>query len=319
MREIEELRKIELHSHLDCNLSYEFIRRKKHGISKIEYFRKFAVADKISGLSKYLDLIANGIALINRKNDLKFVLLDSYFKLASDNIDYCEFRFAPTILKGLAIEAEEVVSDIIEGIIELNRLFEIEAKLILCCLRNFSDQENFKVLELYKKFSQTGVVVGMDMAGDEVRYKIKPHLDFLTEVRTGNIPLTVHCGEVGNLDEIWNIVDIVKPQRLGHAISSVEDPLLLKYLKEAQIHIEVCPISNFRLGHVKRFREHPLRIMFKQNLNISINTDGRAALRNSLNDEYYYAWKYLGLSISELNRIIINARKSKFYGHNSLH
>jgi adenosine deaminase len=67
-----------------------------------------------------------------------------------------------------------------------------------------------------------------------------------------------------------------KPTRIGHGVRSAEDPDLLLYLKENNIHLEVCPTSNIQTNVYNTIEAHSVNTIFETGISLSINTDARA-------------------------------------------
>ena len=64
--------------------------------------------------------------------------------------------------------------------------------------------------------------------------------------RTGS-GVTIHVGEEGGahgLEETWEVVEALRPDRIGHGILAAGDAELMAALREAGIVLEICPTSN---------------------------------------------------------------------------
>lgn len=60
-------------------------------------------------------------------------------------------------------------------------------------------------------------------------------------------------------DFVRYVVEALGVQRIEHGIRSIEDPAVLDLLRERGIALDVCPISNLKLGVVPSASVHPLR------------------------------------------------------------
>ena len=71
---------------------------------------------------------------------------------------------------------------------------------------------------------------------------------------------------------------------------------LQKYLKEKDIHLEVCPTSNIKTGIYPKLANHNIDKIYRSGVSLSVNTDGRSLSNVSLFDEYknlntHFDWK----------------------------
>ena len=162
LEKIKQMKKIELHLHLDGSMSLE-LACKLSG-NNIEECRKLMIAnDSVKDLRDYLANFDFSISLMQTKENLKLVALDLVNRLERENILYAEIRFAPMshVKKGLTYE--EVIESVLEG---LRKNKNIKTNLILCTRRGVSNDINIKTLEIAKKYLNKGVVA-VDLVGDE--------------------------------------------------------------------------------------------------------------------------------------------------------
>ena len=67
--------------------------------------------------------------------------------------------------------------------------------------------------------------------------------------------LTVaHAGEEGPPEYIWEALDLLKVKRIDHGIRCLEDEKLVQRLRNDQIPLTVCPLSNIKLRIFKKLR-----------------------------------------------------------------
>ncbi len=85
-------------------------------------------------------------------------------------------------------------------------------------------------------------------------------------------------------DEVWQVLEYVRPQRIGHGVKAVQDPLLLERLATEGVVLELCPTSNLRTGVVASLEEW--RRIFKRlhetGVRYCLNTDGPQMLCTDL-------------------------------------
>src|SRR5262249_61545758 len=76
--------------------------------------------------------------------------------------------------------------------------------------------------------------------------------------RVGRLGLTVHAGEDAPAAYVWEAVDGLGAQRIGHGCSAATDPELMRRLARDRIVVECCLSSNYDSGAVRRGEPHPV-------------------------------------------------------------
>jgi hypothetical protein len=86
--------------------------------------------------------------------------------------------------------------------------------------------------------------------------------------------LTYFLNNMGN-GKINPITEAVakKVKRIGHGLVAALDPLTMEMLKEHEIVVEICPVSNALLGYTPNLQQHGAIAMYKSGVKISISGD----------------------------------------------
>ena len=282
----QSLPKIELHLHLDCSLSYEVASKIRPGLSREQYEDSFIAPPKCTDLADYLKRAIKGFELMQTREQLQMVTLDLFKQLKADGVIYAEIRFAPLLHTGGGLSPEEVVKTVIEASEEGIEHYGVEARLILCTLRRFDEEQSLRTAQLVNEFKGT-LVVGMDIAGDEAGYPIDAHLKAFNYAREKGIPCTAHAGEACGAPSVWETIRQFHPLRIGHGARSAEDESLLQFIKEKGLHLEVCPTSNIQVDVFDQIEDHPVDNFYQKGLSFSVNTDARTISDTTLNKEYH--------------------------------
>src|SRR5919197_368554 len=91
---------------------------------------------------------------------------------------------------------------------------------------------------------------GDDIAGprpDGARYDYRQVVPMVEEARAAGLGVTIHVGEEGGdvgREEVGEVVEVLRPDRIGHGILAAGDPDLMSALRNAEIVLEICPTSN---------------------------------------------------------------------------
>ncbi|MGE5111024.1 MAG: adenosine deaminase [Acidobacteriaceae bacterium] len=305
------LPKVELHLHLDCSLSYDVVRALRPAISKDIYREEFIAPQRCTNLADFLKRAPKGIELMQTEAELSAVVADLFQQLLADNVIYAEIRFAPLLhlAKGMTPQAVvEIVNDATERAI---RETGIEARLILCTLRHFNTEQGLATAKLVKQFAGTKVVA-LDLAGDEAGFPITPHIPAYEFARANNLCRTAHAGEAAGAESVWDTLRLLQPQRIGHGVRSTEDVALLEFLREQQIHLEVCPSSNLQTNVYSEMAGHALDDLYRAGLSVGISTDARTITDVTLEQEYEKMRQVFGWTDQELLQCNLNALRAAF-------
>jgi adenosine deaminase len=277
--------KVELHLHLDCSLSYDVVKQIDPGVTYEEYRQSFVAPPKCTDLADYLTRAIKGFELMQTKEQLRMVTLDLFDQLKADNVIYAEMRFAPLqhLQKGLS--ASEVVETVNEVVTAGTRQTGVEAGIILCTLRHYSEEQSMQTVKLVDQFRGTNVV-GFDIAADEAGFPITNHIKAFDFAKANAIHCTAHAGEAKGSASVWETLTHFHPSRIGHGVRSAEDGALLEYLKKENIHLEVCPTSNIQTNVYDKIEDHTADKIYKAGVSMSINTDCRTISDVTLTGEY---------------------------------
>ena len=279
------LPKVELHLHLDCSLSYEVVRQINPAITYDAYRQSFVAPPKCYDLADYLLRAIKGFELMQTKEQLRLVTLDLFRQLKADNVIYAEIRFAPLLHIQKGLTEKEVVEKINTAVTEGIDGTGVEAGLILCTLRHFSEEQSMATVNLVHQFRGSNVV-GFDIAGDEAGFPISNHVRAFEWAKANGIYCTAHAGEAKGAESVWESLQHFHPSRIGHGVRSAEDENLLEFLKKENIHLEVCPTSNIQTNVYDTLPDHTADKIYNSGVSMSISTDCRTISDTTLTNEY---------------------------------
>ena len=87
-----------------------------------------------------------------------------------------------------------------------------------------------------------------------------------------------HAGEFGGPEFIWKVVDELGVKRIQHGVRAVESPRLVRHLVEIGAVLDVCPISNVKLGVVESMAQHPIRELYDAGVIYTLNSRNRRSM-----------------------------------------
>lgn len=305
------LPKIELHLHLDCSLSYDVVQQIDPSVSAEEYRRSFVAPSRCTNLADYISRAVRGVELMQTPEQLRLVTLDLFRQLKADNVLYAEIRFAPLqhLAKGLTptTVVEAVNGAVAEGMAQTG----VEARIILCTLRHYTEAQSMETVRLVNAFRGTHVV-GFDIAANEAGFPITNHIAAFQYAAQHGIPCTAHAGEAKGPESVWETLQHFHPLRIGHGVRSAEDEKLLQLLKEKSIHLEVCPTSNIQTNVYDTINDHTADTLYRSGVSLSINTDARTISDVTLGSEYSLLQQVFGWTKAHFLRCNLEAISHAF-------
>ena len=154
---LRELPKTEIHSHLDCTLSFEAVNILSPGTSEEEYFAKYVAPQRCTNLAHYLEYTRNCVNLLQSKESLQVAVKDLFDQLADENVIYSEIRFAPHLHTKQGLALEKIVETVEAAVAKAVNEFGIEARIILCTLCHQPEKVSMEVVKLVEKFQESYV------------------------------------------------------------------------------------------------------------------------------------------------------------------
>lgn len=306
---MKDIPKVELHLHLDGSVRLETASKLLN--KSIDELKKEMIADsKCLNLNDYLTKFSLPCEIMQTKENLELISFELAKSLKEENVIYAEIRFAPIkhMLKGLT--GTEVIESILNGL----KKIDIKTNLILCMMRGDSFENNLEVINLAKKFLNKGVV-GLDLAGAESLFKTSDYQALFKKANLLNIPFTIHAGEAAGKDSMNCAIEF-GAKRIGHGVYAIRDSEIIKKLKDKNILLEVCPMSNIQTNICDSYSSHPIKNLYDLGISLSINTDNRTVSNISLTEEYQNLEKYLGFNKKDFYKMNIDAVKHSFLPEN---
>jgi adenosine deaminase len=312
MKAFAALPKIELHLHLDCSMSYRAICQLVPGLTLDEYYRDYVAPERCTDLAHFLDCSRKGVLLLQDESALKLVVEDIFEQFQADGVIYAELRFAPLLHTQGALSPERVVEIVDQATDRMIFATGIDARLILCTLRHFDEQQSLTTAKLAHAFRGTRVVA-LDIAGDEAGFPLAPHVKAFQYAQEHGIFRTAHAGEAAGPASVWETLRSLSPTRIGHGIRSIEDSALVEHLRANRIHLEVCPSSNVQIvPSIEDFAHHPIDRLYRDGIYLNINTDTRMLTPTTLTREYEEVERAFGWTLDDFRRTNLMAIEAAF-------
>jgi len=305
MNWFERLPKIELHLHLEGAIPYDTLWdliQKCGGdpavsdLASLE--KKFVYRD----FPQFLETWAWKNGFLREYADFTQIAQAVAQDLARQGIQYAEVFYSPTDFARHGLEPQQITVAIREG---LDRVSEIEIALVADLVRGPDPEEMATTLAKVNEVKDYGVI-GIGIGGSEHDFPPEPFAPVYERARQLGFYTSAHAGEAAGAESVWGAIRALQVDRIGHGTRADEDPILLDYLAEQQIPLEMCPLSNLRTGVVKSFAQHPVRRFFERGMLVTVNTDDPKMFNNSLAEEYRMLVEKPSFTRDDIRTLILN-------------
>ncbi|MCA0754173.1 adenosine deaminase [Paenibacillus sp. N4] len=315
---LERLPKIELHVHLDGSVRPQTLKelaleagRPLTAYSDAELESRMKVNDSCGSLTEYLEKFSFVLPYLQTGEALERTAYELVEQAAAGRVRYIEVRFAPQLHRVTGLTLEAVIRHVTEGLKRGEQHFGTVARAIVICLRSHPLEQNMAVIEEAARFHGKGVVAA-DLAGDEASYPPGLFRGLFGEARRLGLPVTIHAGEAGGADHVRVAVMELGASRIGHGVRIMEDASVMELVKEKQIPLEMCPVSNLQTKAVSAVADYPLRRYLENGILVTVNTDNMTVSDTTLQKEYELLLEHCGLSIGQLVQVIMNGARASF-------
>jgi len=310
---IKKSPKAELHLHIEGTLEPDLLLKlAKRNSIKIPFtnINEVKSAYNFTNLQSFLDIFYQGSKVLIKEQDF-FDLTWAYAqKCKNDNVVHTEIFFDPQTHLSRGVDFEIVLNGIHKALQKANKEFGLTFKIIMCFLRDLDETSALKVLDQALEHKDKIVGVGLDSSevGNPPR---KFEKVFKKAIENGFLTVA-HAGEEGPPEYIWEALDFLKVKRIDHGVQCLHDEKLVQRLRESQIPLTVCPLSNIKLRVFNKLKEHSLKKMLNKKLTVMINSDDPAYFGGYVNKNLIETQVALNLSMKEVKTLIINSFKSSF-------
>ena len=144
-----------------------------------------------------------------------------------------------------------------------------------------------------------GTVIGFGLSNDERRGDTSAFAGAFRIAHNGGLAAMPHGGELLGPPHIHEVVEALRPTRLGHGVRAIEDPRLLDTLVERDIALEVCPASNVSLGVYGDIGDVPVPQLARSGATIALGADDPLLFGSRLLAQYQ-AVRAMGMSDREI-------------------
>jgi adenosine deaminase len=309
---------IDLHRHLDGSVRLETILdlARQHNLplptTDVEGLRNVVqITEPQPGVMAFIEKMHWMTMVLVDYEACRRVAYENVIDARNEGIDYIELRFSPWFMaQPHHLSPQGIVEAVVDGVEAGTRDAGIPAGLIGILSRTYGPQAAWKELEALLNLRSH--LAGLDLAGDEINFPGRLFTEHVSKGREAGLGITIHAGEAAGPESIWQAVQELGAQRIGHGVHAIEDPALMAHLAEQRTGIEANLTSNVQTSTVPDYPSHPLRRFLESGLLATINTDDPGVSGITLPYEYEVAAPAAGLTPDQIRQAQSNALEAAF-------
>lgn len=302
---ITALPKVELHLHLVGSASVDTVlalaRRHPDGGVPTEETRLRSFYE-FTDFPHFIATYGKVNRLVRTGSDVTALVVGAAADLARHTVRYAELTVTPLAHRLAGVDPDELAEALTTGRRRAAEEHGVELAWIFDIPGGLEQPSSLETITWTLRHLPEGTV-GLGLAGAEIDVPRQDFRQSFAMAADAGLRLAAHAGETTGPEAVWAAVHELDAERIGHGVSAVRDPRLLRFLAEHDIPVEVCPTSNIRTGAVRTMAEHPLPWLLDAGVPVTIATDDPGMFDTDLTSEYLVCHEQFGLGRGELTEL----------------
>lgn len=310
---IRSIPKAELHVHIEGTLEPEMmfdIARRNNIQLKYSTVDEIRQAYNFNNLQEFLDIYYEAARILIHEQDF-YDLTMAYFKKAhEDNVVHTEIFFDPQTHLPRGVSFETMMNGITKAMEKAKQELGITSKLIMCFLRHLSEQSALETLELALPYKDKIIAVGLDSS--ENGHPPSKFFNVFNKARQEGFFIVAHAGEEGPAENVREALELLEAVRIDHGVASADDSVLMDELRDNEIPLTVCPLSNIKLKVFDDLSQIPIKTFLDHDIVVTINSDDPPYFGGYINDNFLQIARAQNLSRKDIYKLAENSFNASF-------
>jgi adenosine deaminase len=308
---VRALPKVELHQHVDGSVPPEVTWKlmKHYRLNPAESLEEMRhhleiQAGEEGTLLAYLDKMHYPLWVTQFYENIVTAAEAIVEAAAANGVTTLELRYSPIIHTFAGLTPRQAIRAVLSGMNHVQKQKpKMKLGLVIIAMRQHGPHiakilARQAIAEAQHLHERTGVV-GFDIAGPERGNPPRLFKSAFEIARLGRLGLTAHAGEDAPAEYVWQAIDELGANRIGHGCSVAQDKALLRRMARDKISIEVCISSNYHTGAVTRGTPHPLRTFLEAGVPVALCCDNSTVSRTDQVRESVLAAEQVGIDAVE--------------------
>jgi aminodeoxyfutalosine deaminase len=316
---VQAVPKAELHVHLEGAIQPETLLTlaRRNGIElpgyTIDGIRSWIA---YRDFDHFIELFRAACRCLRTAEDYELAAYDLGADLARQGVRYAEVTFSASVHHRFGVPQQAYFDGLARGRARALADFGVELTWIFNIVRQWAgairvEPEADHTTAAAIDGREIGVVA-LGLAGAESGAPPEPFAPWFERARAAGLHSAPHAGEHAGPESVWGAVRALGAERIGHGVRAIEDPVLVDHLARERIPLDVCPISNVRLGVAPSLETHPLPRLLDAGVVVTVNSDDPSLFNTSLSDDYATLVSPFGLTVGQIDELVLNGFRSSF-------
>ena len=305
MRDLRALPKAHLHLHFTGSLRPATLRdlAAHHGVRLPDALTgghppELRATDE-RGWFRFQRLYDTARSVVRTASDVRRLLHEAAEDERAEGSGWLEIQVEPSSYAPRLGGLTPTVELILDAARDASRATGVGVGVVIAANRTRHPLDARTLARLAAQYAGQGVV-GFGLSNDERRGHAREFEGAFRIAARAGLASVPHGGELAGPQSVRDCLDALGAHRVGHGVRAVEDPALLDRLAENGTTLEVCPVSNVRLGVAARAEHVPLRRLREAGVPVALGADDPLLFGSRLIDQYDVARRVHGMSDHEL-------------------
>jgi len=286
-----QIPKSELHVHLEGTLDPEMIFKIAERNNAIENLpSNFKSLESIKksynykNLEEFLEIYYLASKVLLKEEDFSEIVMNYFKKVLNHGVKYAEMFFDPQSHTRRGIKLETIIKGLLIGLKISEERYGIKGNLILCFLRDLSEEDAIKTFQNFLELKELKIVedsllekiIGVGLDSSEIGNPPDKFKNVFKLAKEKGFKLCCHCHDEGSLENIRKSVEELNVDRIDHGIDIYLDENLLNKCVDKRIPYTFCPLSTKKVQRTPDLKVYNLDGLLEKDLLVTVNSDDPA-------------------------------------------
>ncbi len=319
---ISRISKAEIHIHVESLMTAADLLKLngKYGLypdCKTEKALKEALGiKKIADLSEMIEQFLTIQSFIKEEDDFSLIGDSILPYMKRNNIFYLEGHLAVSSFVKRGFDFRRMMTSLDASLEEIARTEGRETGILIDVSRTFGPENamnNLNLLLDYLSSVKKSRILGIGLGGAEKSGEPVLYREVFEKARKAGLRHVAHAGEESPYTQIYDTLEYLKPERIGHGISAFQNETLMDELAASGMPLEICPTSNLLTKtFATRMEDHPIAALMSRGIMVTLNTDDPLLFEVELNREYAQVYSHTELGLDDMITLLLNTVKATF-------
>src|SRR3954466_5295325 len=202
----------------------------------------------------FIRIYLSVVNLVRTAEDVRLLTYEVPREMAGQNIRYAELTITPYLSVTDQLPVPAFLEAIEDARLSAARELGLELRWIFDIPADFGIPAAELTAAAALDHDVPGLV-GFGIGGSERGFPRSMFRQQFDRARAAGLHSVPHAGETTGPETVWDALNLLGAERIGHGTSSMGDPRLVDHLGEHRIPLEVCPTSNIATRVVRDMAE----------------------------------------------------------------